>query len=371
MDVRMTDLQLHYGDFHAVKDVTLSVDDGSALVLLGPSGCGKTSTMRTIAGLETPSGGRITIGGQPMFDASTRTNVAPNKRNVGMVFQSYAVWPHRTVRENVEFPLRVRRTETAARRRRGDEILALTGLTEYADRGASRLSGGQMQRVALARSLAMNPSVLLLDEPLSNLDALLRENLRNELRRIQQEAGITSVYVTHDQAEALALADRIAMMRAGRVVQTGTPAELFENPVDKDAARFMGFENILEIATGETPVRLAGRYVVPHSDQVADAVTDHETDGEGTPAQGREYLCVRAENVTLTAADDGGTGDTEAEISVVTYQGRSVEYDCVIDGDTTIRVKVGGSAARFSRGDRVRLAVDVEAARILGGGDGA
>ncbi|MGO1174140.1 MAG: ABC transporter ATP-binding protein [Actinomycetaceae bacterium] len=365
MDVRIDDLQLHYDDFHAVKDVTLGVEDGTALVLLGPSGCGKTSTMRTIAGLETPSGGTISIGGKAMFDADRRTNVPPNKRNVGMVFQSYAVWPHRTVRENVEFPLRIRRTDGAERKRRVDEILELSGLTDYAERGASRLSGGQMQRVALARSLAMNPSVLLLDEPLSNLDALLRESLRNELRRIQQESGITSVYVTHDQTEALALADQIAMMRAGRVVQVGAPRDIFEEPADKEVARFMGFENIFRLADAETSVQVAGRYVVPHSDQVSSAV---DVD-QGAETVAHEYLCVRAEHVRVELAGAGATGDVEAEVAVVTYQGRGVEYDCVVDGGTTIRAKVAGAGAPHSRGDRVVLTVDPTACRVLGGGD--
>jgi iron(III) transport system ATP-binding protein len=370
MDVEITDLQLHYGDFHAVKGIDLTIEDGSALVLLGPSGCGKTSTMRTVAGLETPTGGRIAIGGRTVFDAEKRINVAPNRRNIGMVFQSYAVWPHRTVRQNVEYPLRVRKVARAARRATVERILELTGLTEYAERGASRLSGGQMQRVALARSLAMSPSVLLLDEPLSNLDALLRENLRNELRRIQQESGLTSVYVTHDQSEALALADKIALMRAGRIVQVGSPSDLFESPTDSEAARFMGFENILPIADGDTGLRLGGRPIAPATTDDVDEI--EETVGEASaasPPAGRpaasEFLCVRAENVEILP--DGEHGATPATVAVATYQGRGVEYDCHLDGGQRVRVRASGACPRYARGDAVGIRIDADSGLVLSG----
>ena len=212
MKITLEHLSLKYGANTVVKDLDLQIADGESLVLLGQSGCGKTSTMRCIAGLEQPSGGRITIGDTVVHDSERRVTVAPYKRNVGMVFQSYAVWPHRTVFENVGFSLKMKKVPKEEAARRVRKALAIVGLADFETRGASQLSGGQMQRVALARSLVMQPSVLLLDEPLSNLDARLRERLRIELREIQLEQNLTTVYVTHDQIEAFALADRIALM---------------------------------------------------------------------------------------------------------------------------------------------------------------
>lgn len=225
----------------------LHVADGETLVLLGKSGCGKTSTMRCVAGLETPTVGVIRIGGRVVLDASKRVDVPPHRRNVGMVFQSYAVWPHRTVVENVELSLVVKRAGRSKARARALEVLELVGLEDYASRPASLLSGGQMQRVALARSIAANPDVLLLDEPLSNLDAALRDELRVELRRIQLESGLTSVYVTHDQQEALALADRIAIMQDGRITQLDVPSAIYERPASASIARFLGAVNVFSV----------------------------------------------------------------------------------------------------------------------------
>ena len=231
MKVTIENLTLCYEGNTVVRDLDLEIADGESLVLLGQSGCGKTSTMRCVAGLETPNIGRITIGDRVVHDSATGRAVPPHKRNVGMVFQSYAVWPHRTVFENVAFSLTMQKVGKDETRQRVLDTLDLVGLRELADRGASQLSGGQMQRVALARSLVMRPSVLLLDEPLSNLDARLRERLRIELRELQLGSSLTTVYVTHDQVEAFALADRIALMQNGRIVQIGTPEEIYKNPV--------------------------------------------------------------------------------------------------------------------------------------------
>ncbi len=239
----------------ALKKVSLSIRDGEFFTLLGPSGCGKTTLLRCIAGLETPDGGVISIGGRSVFDAQAQVNVGPNKRNIGMVFQSYAIWPHMTVFDNVAFPLRCRGERNVQKQVK--EAMAVVGLQAYADRYSSRLSGGQQQRVALARALVARPDVLLLDEPLSNLDAALRTQMRAELRRLQQEVGITTVLVTHDQHEALAMSDRIAMISEGAVQEVGTPRKLYGRPVTLFSARFLGNANQITgtIKTGADTVQ--------------------------------------------------------------------------------------------------------------------
>src|SRR6478609_5729024 len=253
MKISIQNLQLKYGDFVAIENLNLDIGDGEALVLLGQSGCGKTSTMRCLAGLEEPSSGRIIIDDVVVFDSEKGINLPPNKRNVGMVFQSYAVWPHMTVAQNVAYSLKQKKLSKNEIDERVMEALTLVGLEPYADRGASLLSGGQMQRVALARSLVMRPSVLLLDEPLSNLDARLRDRLRIELRALQQKLNLTSVYVTHDQGEALALADRIALMQNGRLAQVGSPGEIYENPASASIADFLGVTNIFPVLRNGHP----------------------------------------------------------------------------------------------------------------------
>jgi iron(III) transport system ATP-binding protein len=228
----------------AVDDVSFVAAAGEIVVLLGPSGCGKTTTMRSIAGLETPTGGSIRIGGDLVSDPANGVFMKPQKRNVGMVFQSYAIWPHMTVAQNVRYPLLHRGLPRAEGDRRVAEALAIVGLVDYAERPATALSGGQMQRVALARSLVYQPRLLLLDEPLSNLDAKLRLRLRDDLRRIIKDAGVTALYVTHDQSEAVAVGDRVGVMRDGRLVQLSTPTELYNRPIDLFVAEFTGATNV-------------------------------------------------------------------------------------------------------------------------------
>jgi len=235
-----------FGGADAIRDLTWSFAEGKVTVLLGPSGCGKTTTLRAIAGLETPDTGRILFGSRVVFDAAAGIDGAPEGRNIGMVFQSYAIWPHLTVRENVAYPLRIRRKPPDRIRRRVDEALELTGLSGFAERNATWLSGGQQQRVALARAIVAEPEVLLLDEPLSNLDARLREATRRELARIQTQVGSTFIYVTHDQAEALALGDYVCVMNRGRIVEAGPPRSVYERPKTLFAARFIGGANFIE-----------------------------------------------------------------------------------------------------------------------------
>jgi iron(III) transport system ATP-binding protein len=224
----------------AVDDVSFRIAAGEIVVLLGPSGCGKTTTLRMIAGLEQPTGGMIAIGGDEVAAPERGVHVPPRLRNIGMVFQSYAVWPHMTVKQNVNYPLRHRNVPRDQAEHKIAEVLGLVGLSEYAERPVTQLSGGQMQRVALARALVYEPRILLLDEPLSNLDAKLRLRLRDELRRIIKEAKVTALYVTHDQVEAMTLATRIAVMREGRILQQGAPEEVYARPASQFVAKFLG-----------------------------------------------------------------------------------------------------------------------------------
>jgi len=244
LDVRELRKQFSTGRA-AVDGVSFHVPAGEIVVLLGPSGCGKTTTLRCVAGLEHPSGGSIAIGGRTVSSPSERILLPPRLRDIGMVFQSYAVWPHMTVRQNVVYPLKHRNIRKAEAERMVSGVLEIVGLSEYADRPVVALSGGQMQRVALARSIVYRPQLLLLDEPLSNLDAKLRLRLREDLRRILKQTGMTALYVTHDQAEAVVLGDRIGVMRDGKLLQMATPEEIYNRPVDLFVASFTGTTNLV------------------------------------------------------------------------------------------------------------------------------
>jgi iron(III) transport system ATP-binding protein len=243
IDVR--DLVVRYGGVVAVRGATFAVGAGEHVTLLGPSGCGKTTTLRAIAGLERPESGEIRIGGEPVYSSATGVHVPAERRGLSMVFQSYAIWPHMSVFDNVAYGLRVRRrpaAEVAERVRWALELVQLGGL---ADRGAAKLSGGQQQRVALARAFVFSPAVLLFDEPLSNLDAKLRAEMRLEIKELQRRLDITSVYVTHDLEEALAISDRIVVMRDGTIEQVGTPAEIYDRPRNTFVADFVGSANLV------------------------------------------------------------------------------------------------------------------------------
>ncbi len=243
--LQLDKLTLAYGDTVAVKDLDLTIEKGELVALLGPSGCGKTTTMRSIAGLLTPASGRINLDGDDI------TRVSANKRNVGLVFQSYALFPHLTVYENVAFGLRLKGMSGQDLDKRVTSGIKSVGLASFAARKPAELSGGQQQRVALARSMVMEPKVLLLDEPLSNLDARLRLEMRAELQRVQKETGVTMIFVTHDQVEALALADRIVVMLNGGIEQIGTPEDIYNRPVSAFVADFVGFENVFKLEGGK------------------------------------------------------------------------------------------------------------------------
>jgi iron(III) transport system ATP-binding protein len=240
LPLRLEHLAKRFGKVTAVDDVSLAVNPGELFFLLGPSGCGKTTLLRLLAGFYEPDAGRVLFGDKDV------TALPPHRRHCGMVFQNYALWPHMTVLENLTFGLKVQGIEKAERRRRATAMLEVVQMGEYARRRPTQLSGGQQQRVALARALVIGPDLLLLDEPLSNLDAKLRLQLRTEIRRIQRSAGVTSVYVTHDQDEALAMADRLAVIREGRIVALGNPRDLYLNPPDVWVAGFLGATNLLE-----------------------------------------------------------------------------------------------------------------------------
>jgi iron(III) transport system ATP-binding protein len=243
--IEVADLVVRYGDTPAVNDIGFDIAPGEMVTLLGPSGCGKTTTLRAVAGLETPSGGSIRLNGETVYSAAERRNVPAEKRGVSMVFQSYAIWPHMTVFENVAYGLRVRKLPQAEVRQNVQRVLGLVQMQDYADRPASKLSGGQQQRVAVARAIAFSPSVLLFDEPLSNLDAKLRAEMRVELRELQRRLDITSLYVTHDQEEALAISDRVIVMNGGRIEQIGSPEEIYNRPRSRFVADFVGSANLI------------------------------------------------------------------------------------------------------------------------------
>ncbi len=247
MSVEIEGLTKTYGAIRVIDDLTTTFRSEAISVLLGPSGCGKTTTLRCIAGLEQPGAGTISIDGVPVFSDRQRINLPPEKRDLGMVFQSYAIWPHMTVFENVALPLRARGTIAQEIRRRVDETLALVGLSAMRDRSATQLSGGQQQRVAIARCVASRPRLMLLDEPLSNLDAKLRTEMRKELKDLQRLTNATMVFVTHDQEEAMSLADTIFLFQSGRIIQQGPPAEIYRKPINHYVAEFLGKANIFPV----------------------------------------------------------------------------------------------------------------------------
>lgn len=244
--LQIRDVRVELGGALILDNVTLDVAPGSFMCLLGPSGCGKTTLLRSIAGFAAPSGGDIRLGEHSI------TRLQPESRQTAMVFQSYALWPHMTVGGNLGYPLRLRGVSRAERDRRIADMLDLLGLPDFANRSVGSLSGGQRQRIALGRALIIDPPVLLLDEPLSNLDAAIRRSLRSELRKLQRKLGITTVMVTHDQEEAMAMADQIAVLRDGRLIQVATPEDLYQRPADEETAAFLGVDNILHRAADGT-----------------------------------------------------------------------------------------------------------------------
>jgi iron(III) transport system ATP-binding protein len=302
-----------YGTFKALDDITFDVEDGEFLTLLGPSGCGKSTTLAALAGLDRPTSGRITIGDRLVFDGAAGTFVDAQYRNLGLMFQSYALWPHMTVRKNLDFPLELRRIRGAAADRRIMETLELVNMAEYAGRYPGELSGGQQQRVALARTLVYGPEILLLDEPLSNLDAKLRERARVWLGELQKRTGVTTVYVTHDQSEALALSDSVIVMDRGRIAQKGSPKAIYEHPVNEFVADFVGASNILDDSLvrdgGACEIRLADDSAIQVSNQCQ------------TRKEGPVRFSVRPERIEICSGGSDERRALAAEVTGLNYLG--------------------------------------------------
>jgi putative spermidine/putrescine transport system ATP-binding protein len=336
VEVRLEGLSRHYGSVVALDRLDLTLEPGQLIALLGPSGCGKTTTLRLLAGLEDADAGRIIVGGRDM------THVPANKRDMGMVFQAYSLFPHMTVRQNVAFGLRLRRVGTAERDRRAIEMLELVGLAEHATRYPHQLSGGQQQRVALARALAIEPQVLLLDEPLSALDAKVRAQLRDEIRRIQLEVGITTLFVTHDQEEALAIADRVGVMRDGHLEQLAPPTEVYSRPATSFVAEFVGLSNRLagEVRDGSVIVRGCTLPLVE----------------QDTP-NGQVVALVRPEAVTMAPSGAPEAGPLAGTVIAVTFLGATSRVTVDL-GDATILAQLStADASALSAGSRVALII--------------
>ncbi len=326
----------------AVDGVTFAVPAGEIVVLLGPSGCGKTTTLRCVAGLEHPTAGSIHIAGRVVSSPAEGVMVPPRRRDIGMVFQSYAVWPHMTVRQNVMYPLKHREGSSADANRKVAETLELVGLSEYIDRPVVALSGGQMQRVALARSLVYHPQLLLLDEPLSNLDAKLRLRLRDELRRILKRTGMTALYVTHDQAEAVVLGDRVGVMRDGKLLQMAPPNEIYNRPATLFVANFTG-------ASNEIPGRLVEPGVVDAGgNRVQISAMQALTAGDAV------RIAIRPESIALGRRD--GVNGYRARVLDCRYLGTQTVYDIELFGQRLEALELG-TATRHRIGSEIDVSL--------------
>ena len=344
-----------YGRFNAVDEVSFTVRQGEFFTMLGPSGCGKTTTLRCIAGLERPSGGEISVNGTTLYSLAKGVSVAANQRNLGMVFQSYAIWPHMNVFDNVAFPLRVgarRRTPKKQVKERVERCLETVGLGHLGGRYATKLSGGQQQRLALARALVIEPAVLLLDEPLSNLDAKLRESLRFELKRLQRDQGITTVYVTHDQSEALSMSNQIAVMCDGRISQVGNPFTVYLQPENDFVADFVGLTNFIDgVVTAVSD--LGGTVRTTNGDLSVETLVEL--------SQGDSCIVsVRPEQVQIVAQDTARSGPNVLAGTITNrlFTGEAMDYQVEV-GTETIRCRTT-AGQRLGTGKPVQLVLPPE-----------
>ena len=347
-ELRLSGVSRAYGAHLALHPLDLTIHGGEFVALLGPSGCGKTTALNCLAGLLPLTSGEITMDGRRV------DTLAPEKRGFGMVFQNYALFPHLTVRANVAFGLKMRRVGKAETRRRVDDVLDLVRLGEHAHKHPGQLSGGQQQRVSIARAIVMEPPLVLMDEPLSNLDAALRLSMRSEIRRIHQEFGLTTIYVTHDQEEALSLADRLVVLHAGQVSQIGAPAELYEHPADAHVAAFMGYRNLLVLdlaAVDGTGAVAEGRGLKVRGTVVG---------GAGLRAGDTATVAIRPEDLRVAEADEQPMAEATAE--VVEYHGRVLHVEAVTAHGDRLHLK---SAGPVRPGDAVRVAVDADRALVF------
>ncbi|MGN8027527.1 ABC transporter ATP-binding protein [Microbacterium sp. 22242] len=363
-EVQVSGLTKRYGGKTALHGLDLTIRSGEFVTLLGPSGCGKTTTLRCLAGLERPTGGRISMGDRIVVDTDRRTFVPADKRKVGMVFQSYALWPHMSVAENVAYPLKVARVAAAERRRRVDDLLSAVGLADFGKRPVTALSGGQQQRVALARALAARPGIIFYDEPLSNLDSKLRYQMGQQVRALHNQFETTSVYVTHDQEEAITLSDRIVVMNDGAIVQDGTPSDLYDRPNSAYVADFMGFQNILpgrilDVRGGIADVRVDGTSLV-----ISGTVTDDAAAGD------RADVAFRAAHARIVPGVDpvSSAGRFAATVERTTYLGSAVNL--LVRADRLpLRVRVetgeGGPESAPRPGEEFGFAVNPARAVVI------
>jgi iron(III) transport system ATP-binding protein len=371
--VEVTTLRKSFDGTMALQGVSFEVALGTTVSLLGPSGCGKTTVLRSIAGLETPNAGRIRIGDTVVFDSESKVSLAPEARQVGMVFQSYAVWPHMTVAENVGFPLKIRRVAATEIASRIADVLALVGLAGLGGRPATNLSGGQQQRVALARAIVHEPRLVLFDEPLSNLDAKLRDQMRTELKLLQHRLGFTAIYVTHDQAEALALSDTVVVMNHGLVEGMAPPRELFAHPPTPFVANFLGFDNMFEgkvASVGDAGNGGTGTDGAAWAIGVAvgaDITLRCFWHGSEPPSQGEPViLAFRSERVTLglpAGQDDPGTNRYDGSVEACVYVGTYQDY-LIQAGSIRVRA-VGPGDSTFGQGERVTVSIGPEDCRVF------
>ena len=356
----------------AVNGVSFDVQPGSTLALLGPSGCGKTTILRCIAGLETPDAGRISIGGKPVFDHVSGVDLMPEQRDLGIVFQSYAIWPHMSVAENVGFPLRVRRIGRGEIQQRVERILALVGLADGMDRPATDLSGGQQQRVALARALIHEPRLVLFDEPMSNLDAQLREHMRLELKMLQRRLGFTAIFVTHDQAEAFAIADDVVVMNHGSVEMSGPPRTVACAPQSAFVARFLGF-NVIPGLVDKPSVSQANAAFEPFYVDVrldGGPVLRGGVIAEQVPKPGeRVFVCIRREHISARKVEEpyaerlhDHTQVFPGEVKAATFLGFHQEYILEIDG---LEVRAVQLDMGLETGDEVEVHIRPQSCIVL------
>lgn len=346
------------GDIKAVDGVSLSVDEGEVVTLLGPSGCGKTTLLRCVAGLERPDSGRISMDSSIVFSQSDNLNVATHNRPISMVFQSYAIWPHMTVFENVAYPLRVSKSKysRAAIADRVGSALTLCKIPELADRSATALSGGQQQRVAVARALVREPRLLLLDEPLSNLDARLREEMRLEFRELFSGAEISTLYVTHDLLEALVLSDRIIVMNAGKIAQTGTPRDVYSQPQSRFVADFTGAGNVVpgvvEVIDGDS-INVKVDFGLLNAPAV-----------EGCAVGSDVLVAIRPEGMILSRKSEGGLPARPCAIETDAFLGSCTEYRVRV-ADQVLRVRMPPTADVFHRGDKAYVQIPADSCVVI------
>jgi iron(III) transport system ATP-binding protein len=348
--ITLENLSKHFGSLKAVDDINIVVETGTLVCLLGPSGCGKTTTLRMVAGFEEPTGGRVFIGEEDI------TNVPPYARPTALVFQSYALFPHMTIYENVAYGLRARRTSREEVDRRVKEVIHLMELEGQEKKSPPQLSGGQQQRVALARALVIRPKVLLFDEPLSNLDALLRVRMRGEIRQIQKQLGITSLYVTHDQEEAFSIADQVAIMNKGRLIQLGSPRELYRAPADRFVAEFVGLSNIVPVELVESNAQ--GAVVRAFDRTIKSRRPPQRPDGQLS-------IVLRPEALEITESEDSGV---PARVLTTAFTGPLVRYTIRTGDGTQLTVDLHnpGPDQFFPEGTAVALKLPDEVPALLG-----